>query len=837
MTIRDISEIRRAENERSLLASIVDSSGEAIFSETRDLTVTSWNPAAERLFGYSGSEIIGHSGALLVPLDQRAEMVRHAEQVFKSGRPERFEATRLHKDGHPISVVLTQSPIVDPSGTVVGLSVMAQDISEQKHLEAELASARDAAVEGARLKSEFLANMSHEIRTPLNSIVGLTGLLLDTQLDSEQREFVRDVRDSGNVLLSLVNDILDFSKIAAGKLVLEETDFDLGRVMEGAAEQVADQARHKRLELVMSIDADVPRRLRGDPGRLRQILVNLLSNAVKFTERGEIAASISKLSDTPKDAVLRFEVRDTGIGIPKDKQHLLFHAFTQVDASTTRHYGGTGLGLSIARELVNAMHGTIAVSSTPGKGSTFWFTLKLGKQVDTSKPASERFATMRGTKVLIVDDNANSREILARQVSSWGMRPTTAQSAAEALVLLRSAKVEPYQVAIIDVVMHEVGGVELARLIAAEPVMPAPIIVFVSSAGARAEYAALSKEIKIAGWLMKPVPESLLYESLAAALSNEDERVTLKETLKVRRFKPPEGQKLKVLLVEDNPLNQKVARLQLGKLGIEADLAANGIEAVQAASRTPYDLIFMDCQMPEMDGYEATRQIRQREGPSRHIKIIAMTAHALPGDREKCLAAGMDGYISKPVTEEVLDATLAEMIPQVLTPAEPPSSSSATDASHNGVTAAPAISAATASDNVEVAPRADAAIPRVLPPAGSSPRRPPEEVCDLKTVEGFKKEGEELLRELVGMFRDEVTQGVEDIGKALDAKDSETVARLAHNLKGTAGTFGAMRMFEMAAAIDQAARNKALEKATALLPDFRAECDLVCSVLVQQAGL
>src|SRR5581483_11604347 len=317
------------------------------------------------------------------------------------------------------------------------------------------------------------------------------------------------------------------------KLVLEETDFDLGRVMEGAAEQVADQARHKRLELVMSIDADVPRRLRGDPGRLRQILVNLLSNAVKFTERGEIAASISKLSDTPKDAVLRFEVRDTGIGIPKDKQHLLFHAFTQVDASTTRHYGGTGLGLSIARELVNAMHGTIAVSSTPGKGSTFWFTLKLGKQVDTSKPASERFATMRGTKVLIVDDNANSREILARQVSSWGMRPTTAQSAAEALVLLRSAKVEPYQVAIIDVVMPEVGGVELARLIAAEPVMPAPIIVFVSSAGARAEYAALSKEIKIAGWLMKPVPESLLYESLAAALSNEDERVTLKETLKV----------------------------------------------------------------------------------------------------------------------------------------------------------------------------------------------------------------------------------------------------------------------------------------------------------------
>ncbi len=838
VTIRDVSELKRAEKERSLLASIVDSSGEAIFSETRDLTITSWNPAAEGLFGYSGAEIIGHSGALLVPLDQRAEMVRHADQVFKSGRPERFEATRLHKDGHSISVVLTQSPIVDSAGTVIGLSVMAQDISEQKQLEAELAAARDAALEGARLKSEFLANMSHEIRTPLNSIIGLTGLLLDTKLDSEQREFARDVRESGNALLSLVNDILDFSKIAAGKLVLEEADFNVGHVVEGAVEQVADQARHKRLEVVVSIDSDVPRRLRGDPGRLRQILVNLLSNAVKFTEHGEVGVSISKLSETPKDAVLRFEVRDTGIGIPKEKQHLLFRAFTQVDASTTRHYGGTGLGLSIAHELVNAMHGTIAASSTPGKGSTFWFTLKLGKQIDTSKPASERFATMRGTKVLIVDDNANSRQILARQVSAWGMRPTTAQSAEEALVILRSTRAEPYQVAIIDVVMPEVGGVELARRILAETTIPRPIMVFASSAGTRAEYAALSKEIKIAGWLMKPVPESLLYDTLAAALSVEEAGGRSAEKApRVRKFRPLEGQKLNILLVEDNPLNQKVTRLQLNKLGVEVDLAANGIEAVRAASRKAYDLIFMDCQMPEMDGYEATRRIRQSEEAPRRTRIVAMTAHALPGDREKCLAAGMDGYISKPVTEEVLDATLAEMIPQASAPAsEVPSPASATDKRANGSTPAAAPPVLQVSEKGEAAPPAAAKAPEGFSSAPSpSPSRPFEDVCDPEAVAGFKKEGDELLRELVGLFRDETIKGVEQISRALDAKDSDTIARVAHNLKGSAGTFGARRMFEMAAAIDQAARDKTLEKAAELFPAFRAECDLVCSVLARQA--
>jgi two-component system, sensor histidine kinase and response regulator len=671
--VRDISERKRAEKERSLLAAIVESSGNAIFSEACDLTITSWNPAAEKLFGYSATEAIGRSAELLAPLDRRGEILRHANSVRLSGKPESYETPQLRKDGSVVCVVVTQSPVLDPSGVVAGLSVTATDISDRKRMERELEQARDAALEGARLKSEFLANMSHEIRTPLNAIIGMTGLLFETELSSEQGDFAHDIHESGNVLLNLINDIMDFSKIAAGKLVLEEIDFDLARVVESATELVADQARRKELQMRVSIDAEVPRYLRGDPARLRQILINLLSNAVKFTEQGEIVVAVSKLSENPKEALLRVEVRDTGIGIPKEKQHLLFRPFSQVDASTTRNYGGTGLGLSIARELVHAMFGTIAVSSTPSSGSTFWFKIKVGKPLASTELPVEQFTSLIGIRILIVDPNADSRRILERQLSARGMLVMTARSAQEALSIMRATPAgEPQRIVLVGVMLPEIEGIELAHQIKADPALAQAAVVLASSGGSRSDVSVRLLDLDVGGWLTKPISESSLCQTLDSALASQSEKntivsITPKENcageLQPLGIKLSTERKVRVLLAEDNPVNRKVATLQLKRFGLEVDTAANGREAVEAASRHSYDLILMDCQMPEMDGYDATREIRQGEASECHIHIVAMTAHALPGDREKCLAAGMDDYLSKPVAPRALQAKLAKLFP------------------------------------------------------------------------------------------------------------------------------------------------------------------------------
>ncbi|HZO81108.1 MAG TPA: PAS domain S-box protein [Candidatus Binataceae bacterium] len=666
VALRDASESKRAQAANSLLASIVDSSGDAIYSETTDMILTSWNPAAEALFGYAAAEVLGRSAALLVPLDRRTELAQRVQAIRTTRKAQHYETVRLRKDGSAVEVAVTQSPILDAAGEIVGLSVAVRDISERRRMEAELTQARDAALEGARLKSEFLANMSHEIRTPLNSIIGLTGLLLDTELSPEQREYLHDVRESGDVLLALINNILDFSRITAGKLVLEEVDFELGDEIEGAVEMVAEQARRKGLELTVSIEPDVPRMLHGDAGRLRQVLLNLLANAVKFTEHGEVGVAVSKLSENPNEAVLRVEVRDTGIGIAKDKLHLLFKPFSQVDASTRRQFGGTGLGLSIARELVERMHGTISVISTPGVGSTFWFTVSLAKQTGAGRPASERFAALAEARVLVVDDNANSRRILDRQLTSWGMKSNSAATGDEALAMMRgaAAAAQPYAVALVDVKMPGMDGMELARRIKSDPALASTAVIFVSSVGPSKEFKELLRGVEYSGWLMKPVPESSLYDALSRVLAPATEAEGAPRGERLGKLKLPPGRKLRVLLAEDNPINQKVAMLQVKKLGLEVDAVSNGREAIEAVSRLPYDVILMDCQMPEMDGYEATREIRAREqkGGGRRAAIVAMTAHALPGDREKCLAAGMDGYISKPVKLAALEDELAEVL-------------------------------------------------------------------------------------------------------------------------------------------------------------------------------
>ncbi len=538
------------------------------------------------------------------------------------------------------------------------------EIEDRKEIAHQLTTARDLAVEAGRLKSEFLANMSHEIRTPLNGIIGMTGLLMETELNPEQREFVEVVNSSGESLLSIVNDILDFSKIAAGKLVFEDLDFELALAVDGAVDLLAERAHRKGIELALATDLDVPQFVRGDAARLRQVLINLVGNAVKFTEQGEVVVRIGMLSATDRDVVLRFQITDTGIGIDRETQARLFQAFSQADGSTTRKYGGTGLGLAISKQLVEAMGGTIEVESAPGKGSTFQFTARFGRAARTGAAFTAR-ESLNGMRALIVDDNATNRQILQRQLAVMGVISHTVATGAQALAGLREhAGGLRYDVAIIDLEMPGMDGLMLAQLIKTDPALASTRLVMMSSRGGRGDHGV--PDVHFEAWLTKPLKQTQLLKALAAVCGTEvavpapDQPVSVSaDDSRIREMR----REVRLLLAEDNPVAQKVALRQLQKLGYEADLAVNGRKALEALAGTPYSIVLMDCQMPELDGYEATAELRRREN-GRHTIVIAMTANALQGDREKCLAAGMDDYISKPVKLDEIAAVLDRWLPK-----------------------------------------------------------------------------------------------------------------------------------------------------------------------------
>jgi len=632
---------------------------------------SSWSDVLYQLYGVSpdGWESNLEGYLKLAHPDDRGLMSDVAAKLLQNGRACSYQHRIIRPDGSVRHLNVNVKVSLGPDGRPAKVFGTAQDVTDRIHLENELKQARDEALASARLKSEFLANMSHEIRTPMNGVIGMTGLLLDTKLDDSQRDCAETIRSSGETLLTIINDILDFSKIEAGKLTFDEVDFDLRNAVESTVELLADRAREKNLELASFVHGAVPTALRGDPGRLRQVLTNLTGNALKFTDHGEVVVSAEIEFETEAAVMIRFSVTDTGIGISREHQRKLFQPFTQADGSTTRRYGGTGLGLSISKQLVELMGGQIGMGSTPGKGSTFWFTANFQKQPAANRATILHFESLEGLRVLVVDDNATNRKILSHQLSSWGMIQNEADGGRQALELMGDAALtgKPYDLVILDFQMPEMDGMQLARIIKSDPGMATSRLILLTSLGQRGD-ATAARSAGIEAYLTKPVKQSQLFDCVMTIFSKScpttfattpslPKLITKHSLAEARKMSPN-----RILLAEDNVVNQKVAIRQLEKLGHRADTVANGRQAIEALNRIRYDLVLMDCQMPDMDGYEATAEIRRLERGKRHTPIVAMTAHALQGDREKCIAAGMDDYISKPVRPETLKEVLARFL-------------------------------------------------------------------------------------------------------------------------------------------------------------------------------
>jgi two-component system sensor histidine kinase/response regulator len=669
--VEDITERKRLETElhasEENLSALINNIEDAIWSVDSNYRLVTFNATFARTFQETLHVAVKEGDLVidLVPPEWREEDIALYDRALGG---EKFIIERRYQFEHGEHYYEISYNPIRTNEQVTGVAVFSKDITERQRAHIALQAAMVSAESANRLKSEFLANMSHEIRTPMNGVIGMTDLLLMTDLTHEQREFARTVRISGESLLIVINDILDFSKIEAGKLDLDITDFDLREVIDNTMDLLAAQAHSKRLELAAFIRPEVPLELRGDPGRLRQIVNNLVGNAVKFTSQGEVIVTVARVSENATHAVLNFEVRDTGIGIDPKAQARLFKAFSQADGSTTRKYGGTGLGLAISQKLVALMHGEIKVTSELGKGSTFSFSIEFEKQTIALKSVARH--DLSGLRVLIVDDNATNREILDHHTRDWKMRSSLAASGRQALEMLREASGrDPYELAILDMQMPEMDGLMLGRAIKSDPAIASTRLVMLTSLGNQLD-AEDMKQAGIEACVLKPVKQSRLFNRVAEVMAGHmplARKKTQTATLSLKSPVPPppnlSRKAVRILLAEDNIINQKVAVGLLNNIGYGADVANNGVEVLAALALRPYDLILMDCQMPELDGYETTQRIRANP-ESGSMRIIAMTANAMRGESEKCLEAGMNDYLSKPVRLESLRDMLARWMPE-----------------------------------------------------------------------------------------------------------------------------------------------------------------------------
>ncbi|MFZ1983174.1 MAG: response regulator [Desulfatitalea sp.] len=666
---RDVTEKKLAERAlraseekyRNILASIDD----GYFEIDLKGRLTFFNDAMARMLGYEEDALRAMSYRDYMAPKVAQKVYRTYNRVFRTGKSNRsLQYEIIRKDGGRRYMECSVSLIIDGLGKPAGFRGVARDITERKRAEQELDRAKARAEEATRAKSDFLANMSHEIRTPMNGVIGMYNLLLDTQLNAEQADFAETGKRSADSLLSVINDILDFSKIEAGKLDIETIDFDLRKSVAEMVSLPAMQAHAKGLEFACQIDHEVPSLLKGDPGRLRQVFMNLATNAIKFTKKGEVVFRVSLEKESEQAVKIRFGMTDTGIGIAKADQTRLFKSFEQVDVSTTRKYGGTGLGLAIVKQLTALMGGRIGVRSKPGEGSTFWFTLPFEKQLNVHVQPLDLSNTVRSKRILVVDDNKTNLSILGGYLKHWGCGCDMASSAETALSLMNAvAKAgAPYDLVITDMLMPEVDGAELGRRIKADPRLKETLMIILTSQGLRGD-AAEMKQIGFAAYLTKPVRRSQLFDCIVMVLNRTQAEIShpqATQLVTIYSFSEAKRRSARILLAEDNPINQKLAMHLLTRFGFRADVVANGKEAMQALADVSYDLVLMDAQMPEMDGYETTRAIRDPGSAVRNhaVPIIAMTANAMIGDREKCLEAGMDDYVSKPIQPGVLLETI-----------------------------------------------------------------------------------------------------------------------------------------------------------------------------------
>jgi PAS domain S-box-containing protein len=777
---RDITERMRDQEQMRRQAIVFESISDSVLITDAHGVVLDCNSAAVQMTGYPKEALLGQvPGAQDDPAGAQARAAEVFAYVDRHGS-RRADVPFTHADGSRRVIEATTVAVRNPDGTMVGMIDVSRDVTAEREFAAEreqaaqaMAEARDAALMATEAKSAFLATMSHEIRTPLNAVIGLTGLLLHTALDPQQRDFVETVRTSGDALLGIINDILDFSKIEAGELELEQAPFPLRDCVESALDLLAAESAAKGLELVCHVEPDCPEHVLGDVTRLRQVLVNLVSNAVKFTERGDVLVTVESAGG-PGDTALRFTVTDTGIGIPADRMDRLFKSFSQVDASTTRTHGGTGLGLAISQALVGAMGGTLQVTSEVGRGSVFTFTVALGRAVGVPAAGTPVAADLPGRSALVVDDNATNRRILRLQLESWGMACTDVGTPAEGLALIRDGR--QFDLAILDMTMPDMDGDRLAADLRTLPGGRDLPLVLLTSAG-RAPAGDHFDAI-----LPKPTKTAALRDAVARVLVRDGRSATptvtpaATPTPATTAGLPGAADTLRILVAEDNAVNQEVGRLMLHRLGHHVDIVDNGRQALDAVLRRPYDVVLMDIQMPEMDGLEATRRIRTEVAAEQQPHIVAVTASALIADRDACAAAGMDDYLSKPVRMEELARVLVRLGRRAGT-------APVTFAGTAPVTAVPK-----APDDTAAHPALDtAALDGLLDQLGDA--------------------GPATRRAVVDSYLGQGTAWMAELSAAADTGDRGTVARIAHTMRSSSLIVGAVHLASLFRTAEDAARN------------------------------